>query len=161
MLACFWVAVDENGRSYVYRELYAKNLPVSDAAQVILDNTGREEHISVTFAPPDLWSRTKDSGKSMAELYMTNGVPILRADNSRVQGWLQVKEFLKDMPDGKPGLLFFNTCKRIISDMQAIQADDNNPNDCAKQPHHAWAGQSSVLLYKQNLPCSDGRGDSC
>ena len=33
MFACLWVAVDENGRSYVYREYQKENLIVSDAAE--------------------------------------------------------------------------------------------------------------------------------
>ena len=135
MLAVGWFAVDENGRAYMYREYRQSNLNVSEAAEAILANTGRDERISVTFAPPDMWNRQKDSGKSMAELYMTNGVPIVKANNNRVQGWLQVKEFLMDGKDGKPGLLVFNTCKGIINDLQTIQADETTPNDCAKVPH--------------------------
>jgi len=135
MLAVGWFAVDETGRAYMYRELRVSDQNVSQAAQLILDNTGKDERISVTFAPPDMWNRQKDSGKSMAELFMVSGVPIIKADNNRVQGWLQVKEFLMDRSDGKPGLLIFSGCKGLISDIQSIQADDNNPNDCAKQPH--------------------------
>ena len=66
MLACYWFAVDETGRAWCYRELKQKDLVVSDAARMILENTGINEHIDITFAPPDLWSRTKYSGKSMA-----------------------------------------------------------------------------------------------
>lgn len=135
MLAVGWFAVDEKGRVYMYREFRAKNLPISDAAQAILDNTGRDENISVTFAPPDMWNRQRETGKCAAELFMISGVPVIKADNNRVQGWLQVKEFLKDMEDGQPGLLIFNNCKGIVEDLKAIQTDDSNPNDCAKDPH--------------------------
>ena len=147
MLAVLWVAVDEQGRSYVYRELRQSNKNVSEAAKLILENTGREERISVTFAPPDMWNRQKDSGKSMAELYMTSGVPIVKANNNRVQGWLQVKEFLMDGKDGQPGLVVFSNCKGLISDMQAIQADETNPNDCAKQPHDITHGPDSLRYF--------------
>lgn len=34
-----------------------------------------------------------------------------------------------------PGLVFFSDLEKVISDIRDIQADDNNPNDCAKQPH--------------------------
>jgi phage terminase large subunit len=147
MLAVLWVAVDEQGRAYVYRELRQSNQNVSEASRLILENTGRDERISVTFAPPDMWNRQKDSGKSMAELYMTSGVPIVKANNNRVQGWLQVKEFLMDGADGQPGLVVFSTCKGLISDMQAIQADENNPNDCAKQPHDITHGPDSLRYF--------------
>ena len=39
MLAVGWYAVDENGRSYMYRELVQPGLIVQDAAKQILDMT--------------------------------------------------------------------------------------------------------------------------
>ena len=154
MLACYWFAVDETGRVWCYRELKQKDLVVSDAARMILENTGLNEHIDITFAPPDLWSRTKDSGKSMAELFMTNGVPLVKASNNRVQGWLQMKEFLKDSPDGRPGLMFFRNCTGIIEDIQAIQADEKNPNDCAKEPHDITHSNDAIRYFcvSRSLP---------
>lgn len=134
-LAVGWFAIDEKGRTYMYRELLVKDLPVSEAAQAIVDNTGVGENIITTFAPSDIWSRTKDSGKSMAELFMVNGVPIVKADRSRVQGWLQVKEYFKEDDSGVPYLLVFNNCKETIRCFKSIQTDLKNPNDCATQPH--------------------------
>lgn len=136
MLAVGWFAVDESGRTYMYRELQMPNLPVSDAANAILSNTAVNEKVEVTFAPPDMWNRQKDTGKSMAELFMTGGVPIIKANNNRVQGWLQVKEFLRVDDKDAPGLQIFSTCRNTIEYIQEIQADDLNPNDCAKEPHN-------------------------
>ena len=135
MFACYWTAIAPNGRSYVYREYCAPNLIVSEAAQEILNHTIPGEMITMTFAPPDMWNRSKESGKTAAETFMLAGVPIVRADNNRVQGHLQIKEMLSDMGDGKPEFMVFNTCRQLIDDIQAIQADEKNPNDCAKQPH--------------------------
>ena len=147
MLACGWFAVDENGRSYMYRELKETGLIVQEAAKRILDMTLPDEQIEITFAPPDMWSRQKDTGKTMAEIFMLCGVPIVRADNNRVQGHLQVHEALADMPDGKPGLLFFNTCKETTADIEDIQADERNPNDCAKEPHEVTHCVDMVRYY--------------
>ncbi len=47
----------------------------------------------------------------------------------------QIKEQLANMPDGKPGLVFFNTVKETTADLEDIQADEKNPSDCAKEPH--------------------------
>lgn len=147
MLACGWFAVDENGRSYLYRELKQSGLIVQEAAKAIRDMTLPDEHIDVTFAPPDMWSRQKDSGKTMAEIFMQHGVFIVRADNNRVQGHLQVKEALADMPDGKPGLLFFDCCRETAADMEDIQADERNPNDCAREPHEVTHCVDMVRYY--------------
>lgn len=134
-LACFWIAVDTGGRCYVYRELKVSNQIPTDASRLILDCTLPSEKIACTFVPPDMWNRQKETGKTMAEIFMICGIGIVKADNNRVQGHLLMKEMLKNMPDGKPGLLFFDNCKEIISDIQAIQSDEKNPNDCAKEPH--------------------------
>lgn len=134
--ACYWFAIDpDTGRAYVYREFCQSNMIVGDAAQAIHDHTLPGENITITFAPPDMWNRQKDSGKSMAELFMLNQIGIVKSNNNRVQGHLQMKQMLAPLEDGKPGLVFFDTCKRIIGDIQCIQADENNPSDCAKQPH--------------------------
>ena len=134
-LAVLWFAIAPNGRVYMYRELKKSGLIVSDAAQEILSNTGVNEKIVTTYAPDDIWSRQKDTGKTMAEVFLSNGVAIVKASRSRVQGWLQVKEFLAPMDDGKPKLMVFNTCQNFIDDIQAIQASDKDPNDCAVEPH--------------------------
>lgn len=77
----------------------------------------------------------KDTGKTMAESFMLSGLPLVKVSNNRVQGHMQIKQMLADMPDGRPGLLFFKNCKHIIADLPCIQTDENNPNDCAKEPH--------------------------
>ena len=151
MLACFWWAVDEDGRCWGYRELEQKGLNVKDAATAIRSHTLPGERIEITYAPPDMWSRQKDTGRTMAELFTLNDVPIVKADNNRIQGHMMMKDMmaplpLKDpfvrglFPEGKapetlPGLMFFDSIEKAVSDIGAIQADDKNPNDCAKTPH--------------------------
>lgn len=148
MFACYWVAVEpETGRSYVYREFCKSDMIVGDAAKAILDNTLPGERVQITFAPPDMWNRQKDSGKSMAELFMLSGVSIVKSSNNRVQGHLQIKQMLADLPDGKPGLIFFEGCKKIIGDIQCIEADKVNPSDCAKEPHDITHTVDAVRYY--------------
>jgi phage terminase large subunit len=151
----------------VYRELKASNLIVSEAADAIRYNTGIGEKIAVTFAPPDMWTTLKDTGKTMAEVFMLNGINIVKSSNNRVQGHLQIKEMLAPMPEKdkppeewRPGLLIFNNCENLINDLQVIQSDEKNPNDCAKQPHditHTVDGLryyciSRVLAAEESAP---------
>ncbi len=147
MLAVGWFAQDEAGRSYMYRELKMPNLNVAQAAKQIINCTLPDERIAITFAPPDMWSRQKDTGKTMAELFFTNGVPILRADNNRVQGWLQVHDALMVRDDGMPMLMFFDNCTETVEDLKNIQTDDKNPNDCAKEPHEITHAPDMVRYY--------------
>jgi phage terminase large subunit len=147
MLAVGWFAQDEQGRSYMYRELKMPNLNVSEAAKAIINCTSPNERIAVTFAPPDMWNRQKDTGKTMYELFTINGVPIVKADNNRVQGWIQLKEALAIKPDGLPMLMFFNNCVETTEDLKAIQTSDKNPNDCAKEPHEVTHAPDMVRYY--------------
>ena len=137
MFACLWVAVDFEGRAYVYREVQQSGLIVSEAAKLANALTPPEEHIEFTIAPPDMWNRQKDSGRSMAEIFAQNGLGLLKASNNRVQGWMAVKELLKPMKSDKdrPGLLVTENCVGLIRNLPSIQHDDKNPSDCATEPH--------------------------
>lgn len=151
MLAVGWFAVDSDGRSWCYREFCRSGLIVSSAAGEILSHTLPEENIVTTFAPPDMWSRQKDSGRSMAEIFTQSGVELSRADNSRAQGHMILKNTLLpiplhdpfaislfppgEAPKALPGLMFFEGLKRIPEDLKDIQSDADDPNDCAAEPH--------------------------
>lgn len=135
MFACLWVAVDFGGRAWVYREVQQPGLIVSDAAALMRGLTLPEERIEYTIAPPDLWSTQKDTGRTMAEVFARNGVGLARASNSRVQGWLTLKEYLKPGADGRPNLLVTEDCPCIIRNLPALRHSDKNPSDCATEPH--------------------------
>jgi phage terminase large subunit len=136
MLACLWAAFDEMGNAYVYREVCAPNLVISAAAGRIL---GVSERLDYTIAPTDMWGRNRDSGKSQADLFAEYGLPLLRTQNPRVDGWLNVKEWLKPVPDGTgaivPRLRIFSTCRDLIRCLPLLQHDDKDPSDCATEPH--------------------------
>jgi hypothetical protein len=143
MLACYWIAIDGHGNEYVYKELYENDLIISEAAKRILEMDG-EDKIRTTYAPPDLWNRRNDTGKSAAEIFRENGVYLSKSSNNRVIGWYAVQEHLKiyEKKDEQTGetyktskLRIFNTCLNLIRTLPVIQRDEKNPNDCAKEPH--------------------------
>lgn len=145
--AAYWIAVAPNGRCYVYREFCKSNLIITDAAKELINHTLPTEDIAITFAPPDLWSRQRETGKSTAEIFMGSGIGLVKASNNRVQGHLQIKEMLAPLPDGKPGLIIFNSCKQLINSLRIIQIDQNNPDDCAKQPHELTHSVDSLRYF--------------
>lgn len=163
MFACCWFAVDQDGRSWCIREIEKKGLVVQDAAKAALENTSPGENVVVTYAPPDMWNRQKDSGKTLAELYAKYGLPLVKSENNRVQGHMVMKDMMQPLPlkdpyvrslfkegeapDTLPGLMFFSSVPKVISDISAIQADDKNPNDCAKQPHEITHTVDATRYY--------------
>ena len=142
MLAVYWIALDTHGNAYVYREFCEPNLIISDAAKRIISLT--KEEIKITYAPPDLWNRRQDTGKSAAEVFNDNGLFLIKSNNDRVQGWYNVKEWIqvfktKDEQTGEEKrsskLKFFKNCGMLIKNLPLLQHDDKKPNDVANEPH--------------------------
>lgn len=150
MFACLWIARDHQGRDYVYREVNEKNLIVSSAAGLMRNMTPESEYISATFAPPDMWSRQKDTGRTMAEIFASNGVPLLKASNDRIAGWASVKELLAPASDGKPHMLITEDCKQLIRNLPALQHDEKNPNDVATEPHEITHNTDALRYYAKS-----------
>lgn len=150
MFFCIWVAVDEHGRHYVYRTFCQSNMLVSEAAQVQLQLTRPDEDINYTIAPPDMWSRSRDTGKNQANTFAENGVCLVKADNNRVAGWSALKEMLKIQADGRPNLIIFDTEGDLIDCLKCIQADPTNPDDTKKNPHEITHGPDALRYYAQS-----------
>lgn len=141
-LANYWGAIDTQGNTFVYKELYESDLIISAAAKRIIELTN--EPIKMNYAPPDLWNRRQDTGKSAAELFRENGIILTKSNNERVQGWLNLKEWLKpyeskDEQTGKPiitaRLKIFSNCVNLIRTLPQLQRDEKDPNDVATEPH--------------------------
>lgn len=161
MLAAYKVALDSSGRAYVTAEIYegkdngGKGLIVSQAAGRIKELCGCDK-ISAVFAPPDLWSRQKDSGKSIAGLFYENGVNLTRVSSSRISGWLALKEWLHVSKD-KAGVLsarlrIFECCFNLIRAMSLLQCDSENPADCANVPHELTHAPDAVRYFISGQP---------
>ena len=158
MLAGYWIAVDESGRAYVYREVYKPNLIISDAAKLIKELTGDDDVYSF-IAPPDLWNRRQDTGRSAAEIFATHGVPIVKANNDRVQGWMDLKEWLKPRLDEfggeRPMVQIFETCTELIRTLPGVQVDKKNPNDVAKEPHELTHAPDALRYFVAGRPAGE------
>lgn len=143
MFAVLFIAIDSKGHAYVYNEIHKSNLIVSEARQV-LKSIMRNYKYKYKYAPPDLWNRNRDTGKSTAELFYEGGVDLTKVSNDRVSGWLNVKEWLKvkKVRDEQTGelkedsdLKIFSNCVNLIKYLPQLQHDEKNPNDCATEPH--------------------------
>lgn len=144
-LAVLWIWMDKFGNARVYRALRKKNLIIKEAAKEILNNTLPNEKISAYYAPPDLWNRRQDTGKSAAEIFYEHGIPLFKASNNRIQGWLNVHEWLAPIEkrDEQTGEVY-KTARLTFDEgldpdlwkhLTTIQKDKNNPNDLATEPH--------------------------
>ena len=133
-LACLWIAIAPDGDIYVYRELCESGLIISEAAKRINAYNGKDK-IYATLAPPDLWSRSQETGKSKAILFAEGGVFFTRSSNDRETGWLSIKELLKTDESGHARLHIFKQCREIIRCLPMLQIDPMKPSDTLTEPH--------------------------
>ncbi len=134
-LAVLFIALSPEGKIFVYRELCKSDLVISAAAEEIKAATGEDEEIYATLAPPDLFGRGQESGKSRALLFREGGVPFVRTSNDRLAGWMAVKELLRRDKDGTPRLTIFRTCRELIKCLPMLLSDPLRPGDVLTEPH--------------------------
>ena len=151
MLAALWIAQSPDGHSVVYRELYRPGLIISDAAAQILACETAGERIDCRLAPPDLWNRRQETGRSAVELFADSGLDFVKSSNERVAGWLALHELLMPRKDTdgavRPRLTIFDTCRNLIRTLPALQHDKRNPSDTANTPHELTHAPDALRGY--------------
>lgn len=163
-LAALWYEMDESGHVQVYRELYDSDLVVDDMITAVKQaNNG--EKIKKWFAPPDMWNRNRDSGKSPAVKMRAAGIPLTRTSNVLEQGWLNVKDYLRvfEVVDGMTGEPRLETtltidpeaCPNLVRCLKKIQKDKNRPNITATDPHELTHLPDSLRAFCQGKPKPD------
>jgi hypothetical protein len=99
---------------------------------MILD-AERGDNIRYGVLDSSLWHNRGDTGPSLAEQMIMKGCrwrPSDRSRGSRIAGKnelhrrLQVDEFTEE-----PRLVFFNTCRNIITELPSLPLDKTNPED--------------------------------
>ena len=155
MLAAYLIAVDDHGRAYVVQEVYegrdcgqgADGLIIKDAAERVKQLAGGR-NIYEYLAPPDLWNRRQETGKSVADIFAEHGVYLTKTSNDRVAGWLAVKEWLKVYEDEQgiqaANLRIFPRCTNLIRCLPQLQYDEKRPSDVANEPHELTHGPDAI-----------------
>lgn len=157
MCACLWCATDTSGNVYVYREFCESGLILSEAAEKIKE-IGKGEKILYTVASPDLWNRRQDTGRSGMEIMATAGLlGLIKADDRRVEGWRNMKEYLRAFDDGSgksARLKIFSSCREIIRCMPLLVHDKHNGEDCSSEPHDITHAPEALRYGLMSRPIS-------
>ena len=169
-----WFAVSPSEQLIIYREFYQRGVLAEDLGLKIVQ-AEEEDRTRVRYGVLDssTWANRGDRGPSIAE--QINGVlrdynhkvfrPSDRSKGSRVAGKneihrrLKVNEFTEE-----PGLVIFNTCRELITQLPAIPLDRNNPEDVdTHSEDHAYdALRYGVMtrpkssVWDHTAPKSDG-----
>ena len=128
--ACVWGAIDPSDRTLIiYRELYQKNLTGVDLAQLITQMEVEDPFSVAGVLDTAAWNRTGTTGPTVGETLVRAGHKLRRADKNRIQGKIQIHEYLKVQQSGMPRIQLFNTCPNLIRELQSIPLDRSNPED--------------------------------
>jgi len=121
----------------------------------VLETLGDDERISASYADPSMWARsTLDNVTSTADQYLAAGVQLTQADNNRLNGKRKIDRLLEDLPDGKPGLLVFETCSNLIRTLPAMAYDKRHPEDIdtTQEDHAVDALRYALTSLREGSP---------
>ena len=151
--ACVWGAMDKvDGTLIIYRELYRKGLTGYDLGCIITDME-MEDPLSVPgVLDTSAWARTGTTGPTVGESLVKQGHKLRRADKNRIQGKIQIHEYLKVQPNGRPRLQIFNTCPNLIKELQSIPLDKRNPEDVdTHAADHAYDALRYLIMSRPRI----------
>jgi hypothetical protein len=153
---CLWGAIDSNdGTLIIYRELYQKGLTGEDLASII-SNMELEDPMSVPgVLDTSAWSRTGTTGPTVGETLQKAGHKLRRADKNRVQGKIQIHEYLKESASGRPRLQIVKSCKNLIRELQSIPLAKHNSEDVdTNASDHAYDALRYMIMSRPKLNSS-------
>ena len=131
--AVHWFAIDPSYETLIcYRELYLTKHTGRDLAKAVLEAEDGDR-IHYGMLDSSCWHQRGQNGPSIAEEMITMGCrwrPSDRRAGSRVAGKNRLHELLKVDPDTEmSGIVFFDTCRQIISDLPVIPSCPKGTDD--------------------------------
>jgi hypothetical protein len=151
--ACIWAAIDpSDGTLIVYRELYQKGLTGEDLGYKITEMELQDPMSVQGVLDTAAWSRTGTTGPTVGETLVRQGHKLRRADKNRIQGKIQIHEYLRLQPSGRPRLQIFSSCPSLIRELQGIPLDKSNPEDVdTHAPDHAYDALRYLIMSRPRV----------
>lgn len=151
--ACIWATVDpSDGTLIVYRELYQKGLTGEDLGRRITEMELQDPFSVGGVLDTAAWNRTGTTGPTVGETLVRQGHKLRRADKNRIQGKIQIHEYLRIQHTGRPKIQIFNTCPNLIRELQSIPLDSANPEDVdTKAQDHAYDALRYLIMSRPRI----------
>jgi len=131
--AVHWFAIDPAYEMLiVYRELYVSKHE-GDALQIAVAEAERGENVDYGILDSSTWHNRGQKGPSIAEEMNNLGGrwrPSDRSHGARVAGKNQLHKRLRVDPNTeRPGIIFFNTCRKIVATLPILPTDPKGGED--------------------------------
>jgi len=156
---CLWGIMDQNdGTLIIYRELYRKGLTGEELGTIITDMELEDPYSVSGVLDTAAWARTGTTGPTVGEALVRQGHKLRPADKNRIQGKIQIHEFLKVKENGRPKLQIFNTCPNLIRELQSIPLSKTNPEDVdTHASDHAYDALRYMIMSRPRIESSFDR----
>lgn len=146
MFAGYFINRDGYGNSQVVCEIHEPNKTVGEAAAIIKHYL-KDYTVALFLAPPDLWNRSPQTGKSVAIIFGEYGINLTKVNNDMVAGCLALKELLIH-GEGHSKMTILNKCApNLLSCLKKIQHDEKKPRVYAKTPHDLTHSVDAARYY--------------
>ena len=157
---CVWSTIDpDDDTLIIYRELYRKGLTGSALAEMITAYE-KDDHKSIQgVLDTAAWNKTGVGGPTVGETLVRAGHKLRPADKNRIQGKIQIHEYLKqNKTTGRPKLQIFSNCVNLIRELQSIPVDPNKPEDVdTKASDHAYDALRYLIMSRPSKPSAYSR----
>ena len=150
---CLWGIIDMNDNTLIiYRELYRKGLTGEELGAIITDMEIEDPFSVNGVLDTAAWANTGTTGPTVGEALLRAGHKLRRADKNRIQGKIQIHEYLKTRESGRPKLQIFNTCPNLIRELQSIPLSKNNPEDVdTHASDHAYDALRYMIMSRPRM----------
>jgi hypothetical protein len=153
-------AVDEDGRVWVYRELYGQRVGEADQAKSILASEAPGETVAARFGDDAMWA-TRGDAKPISDVFSEHGVHLTQAGKgpgSRITRVQRTRSYLADGPacshhralghDTCAMMHVFPACENLIRTLPTLpHAKTGNPEDVdTNAEDHAYDALSYMLI---------------
>ncbi len=150
---CLWGAIDmEDNTLIIYRELYKKGLTGEELGSIITEMEVEDPFSVNGVLDTAAWARTGTTGPTVGEALVRAGHKLRRADKNRIQGKIQIHEYLKVRDNGRPRIQIFNTCPNLIRELQSIPLSKKNPEDVdTHASDHAYDALRYMIMSRPRM----------
>lgn len=126
-----WGAQDpDSGRLYVFQE-YVGSGSVESHARPMAEMCNSLNQSHVVYADPSMWDETRklrDSDESPARMFLRAGVPVMPANNGRINGWRIMKSWLNYTSSKEPMLYIMDSCPQLITTLPKLRYAKSGKN---------------------------------
>ena len=157
---CVWSTIDpDDDTLIIYRELYRKGLTGSALAEMITAYEKDDNKSIQGVLDTAAWNKTGVGGPTVGETLVRAGHKLRPADKNRIQGKIQIHEYLKqNKTTGRPRLQIFSNCVNLIRELQSIPVDPNKPEDVdTKASDHAYDALRYLIMSRPSKPSAYSR----